>query len=200
MGPKDRLDLLHPWHESYFPHRGTYYATIEGAYQAWRTGVHRPGFEDLAGGQAWARGARLGGRHRIDALRGAVVSKFEDHAAFQRAVKSCTPRAWHQEPLVAGWFNCILADLRDDRRFQQPTLADAASRNHRRPSDRVLIPGQSSGVPQSIRMVKGVAVTDGAGRAGPDAYVAPDPAEPTAFVPGHQGITDHAQAPASGLR
>lgn len=122
MGPKDRLDVLHPWHESYFRHRGTYYATIEGAYQAWRMGAHRPGFEDLTGGQAWARGARIGGRHRLEALRAAVARKFDDHAAFRADARRRTPMVWHQEPFIARVHILILADLRRGRRVLQARL------------------------------------------------------------------------------
>lgn len=123
MGPRDRLDLLHPWHEANFPHRGTHYATIEGAYQAWRLGRHRAGFAELSGGQAWALGARLGGPHRVEPLRTAVCSKFAGHEPFREAVLTRPPRlVWHQEPIIARRLDFILDELGRGRVQHQVSL------------------------------------------------------------------------------
>ena len=107
-----------------FDFRGGTYRTLEGAYQAHRALAFRRGYENLSGGQAWARGARLGLPHRPEVLRSAVAARFDDLRCFRDAVKSHQGpfRIWHQERRIGLLLETFYGQLREGCQTVQASL------------------------------------------------------------------------------
>jgi hypothetical protein len=115
--PEDLLDILHPWSDGMFQYGRHTFRTLEGAYQAHRGAAFERGYEDLTGGQAWARGARRELPHRPDALRLAVRARFDDLPLFQSRVLSHSGpfRVWHQERCIGRLLETMYGELRAGR-------------------------------------------------------------------------------------
>jgi hypothetical protein len=107
-----------------FDFRGGTYRTLEGAYQAHRALTYQRGYEHLSGGQAWARGARLGIPHRPEVLRCAVRARFADLPAFRDAIGAHRGpfRVWHQEGRIGRLLEMLYAQLREGERGAQACL------------------------------------------------------------------------------
>lgn len=90
------------------------FRTLEGAYQAYRGAAFEAGYENLSGGQAWARGARRGLPHRPSAWGAVVAARFSDLPLFADAIAAHAGpfHVWHQEPRVARLLEVLYAQLR----------------------------------------------------------------------------------------
>lgn len=122
--PEDLLDILHPWSDGMFQCGPHVFRTLEGAYQAHRDDTFQRGYENLSGGQAWARGARRCIPHRPAALRQAVEARFADLEPFRRAVVGHVgPFAvWHQERFIGRQLEILYTQLRRGPLADQATL------------------------------------------------------------------------------
>lgn len=122
--PEDLLDILHPWSDGMFTCGTSTFRTLEGAYQAHRGPAFERGYENLSGGQAWARGARRRLPHNLQALQLAVYARWADLACFQKAVSTHAGpfRVWHQERHVGRNLEILYAQLRGGRQSVQRTL------------------------------------------------------------------------------
>lgn len=123
--PEDLRDILHPWSDGMFQCGNHTFRTLEGAYQAHRAAVFHPGYENLSGGQAWARGARRRIPHRAIALRVAVEARYADLEAFRGAVLGHTGpfKIWHQERSIGQQLEIIYGQLRRGSRSKQVPLS-----------------------------------------------------------------------------
>jgi hypothetical protein len=122
--PEDLLDILHPWSDGMFACGTSTFRTLEGAYQAHRGPAFERGYENLSGGQAWAKGARRQLPHRLEALRTAVEARSADLPLFQSAVMAHVGpfRVWHQERQVGKALEILYSQLRASRTFHQQRL------------------------------------------------------------------------------
>lgn len=116
MEKEELSNILHPWSNAMFQCGTRTFRTIEGAYQAHRKGFH-PGYEDLNGGQAWARGARRRLEHDYEALRVVVQTRYAEVALFRATVQAHAGpfKVWHPEPCIAKALEVLYAQLRKGR-------------------------------------------------------------------------------------
>lgn len=123
--PEDLQDILHPWSDGMFQYGLHTFRTLEGAYQAHRGPSFERGYENLTGGQAWAKGARRGLPHRPDALRMAVRARFDDVPLFRSRILANTApfRVWHQERRIGQLLEVLYGQLRHGFRTVQAPLA-----------------------------------------------------------------------------
>ena len=112
--PEDLRNILHPWSDGMFTCSPSTFRTLEGAYQAHRGREFERGYENLTGGQAWAKGARRGIPHRPGALQLAVDARFADLPLFQCAVRTHVGpfRVWHQERHIGKQLEILYAQRR----------------------------------------------------------------------------------------
>lgn len=104
------------------------FRTLEGAYQAHRGPSFERGYENLSGGQAWARGARRVIPHRPEALRCAVAARFDDLRSFREAIQAHRGpfHVWHQERRIGQLLELLYGQLREgDRSFQVSLVEDS---------------------------------------------------------------------------
>jgi len=77
--------VLSNFHQEEFVFRGVAFSTAEGAYQAWKTGDYVPGFENLTGKSAKAKGRKLTADTdtNTELMREILQSKFDQSPAFR---------------------------------------------------------------------------------------------------------------------
>ena len=62
------------------------FKTVEGAYQAFKTGEYREGFEHLTGPQARTLGEKLGGKENFNVLQEVMEANFDARDDFKKAL------------------------------------------------------------------------------------------------------------------